>query len=41
MDTLKLNVYVSQLYINVTNKVARYTVQHKRFTMEKSNEFSE
>ena len=26
MDTLKLNVYVSQFYINVTNKVARYTV---------------
>ena len=26
IDTFKLDVYVSQLYFNVTNKVARYTV---------------
>ena len=25
-DTFKLDIYVSQLYFNVTNKVARYTV---------------
>ena len=26
IDTFKLDVYVSQLYFNVTSKVARYTV---------------
>ena len=26
IDTFKLDIYVSQLYFNVTNKVARYTV---------------
>ena len=26
IDTFKLDVYVSQLYFDVTNKVARYTV---------------
>ena len=41
MDTFKLNVYVSQFNFNVTNKIARYTVQHKSFMMEKSNEFDE
>ena len=34
IDTFKLDVYVSQLYFNVTNKVARYTVYHKSSTME-------
>ena len=26
IDTFKLDVYASQLYFNVTSKVARYTV---------------
>ena len=34
IDTFKLDAYVSQLYFNATNKVARYTVQHKSFTAE-------
>ena len=34
IDTFKLDVYVSQLYFNVTSKVARYTVQHKSSTMK-------
>ena len=34
IDTFKLDVYVSQLYFNVTNKVARYTVQHKSSTIK-------
>ena len=33
-DTFKLDVFVSQLYFNITNKVARYTVQHKSSTIE-------
>ena len=26
IDTLELDIYVSQLYFNIINKVARYTV---------------
>ena len=37
-DTFKLNVYVSQFYFNVTNKVSRYTVSTK-VSQWKSNEF--
>ena len=34
IDTFKPDVYVSQLYFNAINKVARYTVQHKSSTIE-------
>ena len=41
IDTFKLDIYVSQLYFNVTNKVARYTVYYKSSTMKSQNEFNE
>ena len=31
IDTFKLDVYASQLYLNVTSKVARYTVEVYRY----------
>ena len=40
MDNIKLDVYVSQFYFNVTNKVARYTLYiAQKFHDGKSNEF--
>ena len=42
IDTFKLDIYVSQLYFNVTNKVARYTVAIvQKFHNGKSNKFNE
>ena len=34
IDTFKLDIYASQLYFNVTSKVARCNVYHKSSTME-------
>ena len=38
IDTFKLDIYVSQLYFNVTNKVVRYIAQ--KFHNGKSNKLN-
>ena len=42
IDTFKLDIHVSQLYFNVTNKVARYTYcTVQKFHNGKSHKFNE